>query len=356
MFADFIANIFLSKIIVLSIDVTAVFLAFLVYQDNPKGKINKLYLATTFLMLIWVNFAYIPRLIVSRDYFTALTMLKTAWVATPLFFFLLYYLTVHLIDREKVYGVLNKIVLGTCVSLSLLTGLTDFIITGISPRGNVINIAYGSFIIPFLFLVFLMVIATLIPIFRGGDVIKNKRVQYFLFGLLIFYSFNVIFNISLPIFFGISQFYFLGDYSTLIFLGFTAFAVIKYRLFNIKVITAEIFAFCIWLLLIVRLSRSVSFQDRVIDGILFVLSIIFGFLLIQSVLNEVKQKEKLQTLTAQLEDLNKHLQDKVEERTKEVKEKVVELDRWYYLTVGRELRMAELKEKIKKLEQKTGGK
>ncbi len=55
--------------------------------------------------------------------------------------------------------------------------------------------------------------------------------------------------------------------------------------------------------------------------------------------------------TEDLEALNKSLEDKVELRTKELREKIYELNRFYKLTVGRELKMAELKKENKKLEE-----
>jgi uncharacterized membrane protein (DUF106 family) len=42
----------------------------------------------------------------------------------------------------------------------------------------------------------------------------------------------------------------------------------------------------------------------------------------------------------------------VDERTKELKEKVEELERFHKLTVGRELKMIELKNTIKELQKK----
>jgi hypothetical protein len=44
------------------------------------------------------------------------------------------------------------------------------------------------------------------------------------------------------------------------------------------------------------------------------------------------------------------LEKLVAERTKEVMDRSAELERWYQLTVGREVRMAELKKKIQNLE------
>jgi signal transduction histidine kinase len=149
--------------------------------------------------------------------------------------------------------------------------------------------------------------------------LRDKRVQYFLLGLLIFYWQNIVFNILLPIFLGVSQYYFLGDYSTIILLGFTAFSIIRYRLFNIKTVAAEVFTFSIWTMLVVRVSRDILIEDILIDSLLLVFSIIFGILLVKSVLGEVKQKEELQTLSGKLQDLNDHLEQKVAEQTVEIR-------------------------------------
>ena len=55
---------------------------------------------------------------------------------------------------------------------------------------------------------------------------------------------------------------------------------------------------------------------------------------------------RVEARTKELEELNETLEEKVDQRTKELQEKVDELNKWYKLTVGRELKMIELKEKI----------
>lgn len=58
---------------------------------------------------------------------------------------------------------------------------------------------------------------------------------------------------------------------------------------------------------------------------------------------------KVRARTRELQELNEALEQKVKERTKELQEKVDELNKWYKLTVGRELKMIELKKEIEKL-------
>jgi nitrate/nitrite-specific signal transduction histidine kinase len=61
---------------------------------------------------------------------------------------------------------------------------------------------------------------------------------------------------------------------------------------------------------------------------------------------------KVKARTRELEELAQTLEDKVKERTKELQKKIDELERFRRLTVGRELKMIELKKEIKKLEDK----
>ncbi len=65
---------------------------------------------------------------------------------------------------------------------------------------------------------------------------------------------------------------------------------------------------------------------------------------------KVNLEIKIKARTRELEELTQGLEDKVKERTKELQERVDELERFHRLTVGRETKMIELKEKIKRLE------
>jgi len=61
---------------------------------------------------------------------------------------------------------------------------------------------------------------------------------------------------------------------------------------------------------------------------------------------------KIKLRTEKLELLTENLEEKVKKRTKELETRVNELERFYKLTIGRETKMMELKEEIKKLKNK----
>ena len=59
---------------------------------------------------------------------------------------------------------------------------------------------------------------------------------------------------------------------------------------------------------------------------------------------------RVRARTRELEELTKSLDAQVKERTKELQERLNQLERFHKLTVGREMKMVELKKKIRQLE------
>lgn len=306
---DFITDFFLSKVIILAIALIAAFLAFLVYRDNPKGKINNLYLLMTLLMICWVIFAYIPRVFGKENYILGLASLKVAWLVTPPFFSLLYLLTIYLINKQKEYSALTKIILALGIIWGFINGFTNWVIADYVSVGRIVRIIYGPLMLPFLGLIAFIMGATVWPILKERFLLRNKKLQVFLTGLFTFYFLNAVFNISLPLFFDISRFYFLGDYSTLILLGFTTYATIQHRLFDARIILTEAVAVFVITILLTWTLASETLSQALTQGIMLVLVSWGSYLLVKSIKREIAQREQLQVLTQQLQAANEKLKE-----------------------------------------------
>jgi signal transduction histidine kinase len=87
------------------------------------------------------------------------------------------------------------------------------------------------------------------------------------------------------------------------------YAILKYKLFNMKVVTAQIIALTIFGFTFVQLFRSESTVEYVLNaGVLFV-TLVLGVYLIRSVMREVEQRERIQELAKHLRDANVRLKE-----------------------------------------------
>lgn len=297
-----------NKILVVLIDLIAIGLAFLVYRNNPKEKLNRVFVLMVVTMFYWVNFAYLARLVGKSDTSLALLFLKIAWFITPLFFILLYFLVIYLLKKENEYRTLSKIVFSLGVISAFVTGLTDLVVKGIDFIYGNLRIVYGAGMLPFLAIISFFIFATLYPLFKQylrALIEERRKIEYFLVGIFIFYLANFIFNIMFPLAFGIIRFYWLGDYSTILLLGFTSYAIVVRELFGVRVILTQILVGATALLLLWQAIISIpNWLEFAWKTSLFALFLVFGYFLIQSVIREIQRRAELQKLYQEVERLS----------------------------------------------------
>ncbi len=96
------------------------------------------------------------------------------------------------------------------------------------------------------------------------------------------------------------------------------YAILRHKVFNLRLITAELLIFALWSFIFLRALLARSWSAAFPDIALLAATIILGSLLIRSVLKEVEQKERLEQLAGELRDLNENLEGRVRERTAEL--------------------------------------
>jgi len=134
---------------------------------------------------------------------------------------------------------------------------------------------------------------------------RNQLIYVFL-GTVLTAIPGIFFNLILPIQ-GIYQFVSLGPIFAFIMIGFISYAMLKYQLFNIKIISTELLTFSLWIFLFVRLLLSETTQERIVNGALLFLVVIFGILIIKSVMAEIRARGKIEQLAKKLEMANEKL-------------------------------------------------
>jgi signal transduction histidine kinase len=166
---------------------------------------------------------------------------------------------------------------------------------------------FHNFFLAFFVIVFIMVLYNLYAQYKEarekGDIIEKKKLQFVFFG---FFLLDSIGTFGFLPAYGISVF----PISLIVPLGFSLFllyAIAKYKILDIKVITAQIFS-----LLIVALASIDIFLSRTLDEyvmkIIFFISIsILAIFFSRSVAQEVDRKEQLQVMADRLAIANDKL-------------------------------------------------
>ncbi len=140
------------------------------------------------------------------------------------------------------------------------------------------------------------------------DYDKKLTISYVFYGALFTLTITAFTSFIFP---SLSIFSFSGldSIGFLIFLTLIGMSIIKGHLFNIKVITTELVTFILWISVLIRTVISETQEESLINGGLLLLLIIFGILLIRSVLKEVSQRERIEKLAVDLQKANVQLKD-----------------------------------------------
>jgi len=118
---------------------------------------------------------------------------------------------------------------------------------------------------------------------------KYFQIEYVLVAMI----FYILASVDFAVNYGF-EFYPIGFIFILIFLGIVGYAISKYQLMNIKVILTEFLITVIALVLLIQFILSETIFEYIWEGILLLAFLFFGYLLIKSVLNEIKLREKLE--------------------------------------------------------------
>ncbi|MEK7635974.1 MAG: ATP-binding protein [Patescibacteria group bacterium] len=294
------------------ISIVTIFLAtlfsILVLISNYRSKINRYFALLGSTLIFWILTNLLAD--IAKDVPTALFWSKSA-IIWPTFFPLLFiYLIIKLYynDYWKKY---KKIII-------IFSIISVFIIILSPTHFNIEKVAlytwgadYQPGILYYLLFIYLFIsfgwaFYLLISVAKSFGEPHRSQARFMLTGTLLAVSFSIITNIVLPLLnYGFASIF--GPPNVLFFLGFTAYAITKHHLFNIKTIATELLTFAIWIAVLFDLLTQETWRGRFIEGGLFVFVVVFGIFLIRSVIKEVRQREEMERLAKELEKLNSQL-------------------------------------------------
>ncbi len=310
--------------------ITISILGFTVFLNNKKSITNKSFFLFTFLTVLYgvVNFAnYQINSEVLILWLIRLTIFFSVWHAFSLFQFFYVFPKEDLRYKNWYKFLLLPIVLAT----SILT-LTPLIFRGIEKSsivGEVSTPQPGPAILIFGVVVFFLVLASFFVLIKRMTVAREpqlKQYKVIFVGTSITFFLILLFNLFYPLILNDVKYIPFAPIFFFPFIAFTSYAIIKHHLFDIKVIATELITFTLWIFILVRTLIANSLEEMILNGILLVIMVVFGTLLIRSIVKEVKQREQIEKLAKEIQQ-SYELEKKAYAVEKQAKEELERLDK-----------------------------
>lgn len=276
--------------------ITAISFGMLVILKNWRERSNQLFFLMTLALAIW-GFGYWEWLS-TTDYDAAIVWVKILSVGSlfiPTFFF---HWVVSVLGQEKLHRVLLILSHLSAIAIAF-TVRTDLFISGVGkkfifdywPSAGLAYSVYFSYIYIGLILYTFYLLVRFYYLIAEPN--KKGQILYILLGALLGFGGGLT---NFPLWYGIAVYPY-GNFLVAAFPFLLGYSVLKYKLFNAKVIATEILVFFITIILFTQALLSQSAIEFVLRGFLATLVAVFGYLLIRSVYREVSQREKIEKLS-----------------------------------------------------------
>ncbi len=284
-----------------------VYLGFLVYLHESRSKTSLFFLIHALCNFGWLICSYLALTVdpTKSVYFIRLVMFFAAPMIFSFFLFVYNFPEAKLVIKKTALATLC--IWGGSLMVLALTPLVFkevLVVNGLPlPQIGGLMPYYGLSIIG----VTLMTFYFIIKKYEASDGLRKKQWRAISIGLTLTSVFTLSFLYLAIVLFNNSS---LTIYSPLYILPTiigAAYAILRHKLLNIKIITTEIAAFFLLFTSLWQILLAKDLTGLISQSAIGLLILVFSIFLIKSVLAEVRQREQLEVLTKQLEDANEKL-------------------------------------------------
>ena len=274
--------------------VVSIPLALIIFYKNPKLQASRWFLLTTLLLSLWLTFDLIlwasekPSFIMF--FWSMVNMIEPMIFACSLFFISSFIGGVNKSHNEKL--TVGLLLLPTILFASTSLNVSYFDLTNCEREVGEGLLPFYSYFIEIIFSLWILIIG-LRKFLDLKDSSEKKKVALVTVGMVFFLlSFslgNIIGSLSLD--WQIGQY---GLFGVPVFIAVIAYLIVRYHLFSVKLISAQVLVTAQWILLFATLLiTDITVLKEVVVFTLIIFTAL-GYLLIRSVQREVEQKELLQ--------------------------------------------------------------
>ena len=240
-------------------------LGFYVYLGDKNNNVNKSFILICIGAMLWIFTNLMTD--ISND-IDLIKLWSKATMVGPIFFgYFFYKLSIYFPrdKNKKEVKILDYILLLImCIFFVLIPTSLNIIDVHIAVNGLREVVPGPLYIFALIYFCYLCVLGVK-NIFSGYKSLNNlekQQVQYVTTGIVVSVFLGIITNVILPIF-NYSKLVNIGPYFLLIFIIFTSYAVIRYKMFDIKIIVTQLLIYLLWIFVLIRtleLSMQVFLQ------------------------------------------------------------------------------------------------
>ncbi len=293
--------------------------------------VYNLYLVNILTIVWWLSSMFFYRISSQNN---ILLNTKILYVSATTIASSFYYFSLIFIDNSKKYTkqIVPLVLLNT--GLMFFTFFGDLIIKNARiSYSNENIIVFGKYYFIYVLYILYYFNSSFIRLFihykKESEITKKGQIFYIFIGYTASGIVAFLSNLILP-WFGIFNFNWLGQISTLFMILSITYAVKKYHLFNINILTAEVFVFTLWVFTIIKLTmfepvtsnvmgiaNNINIIDSPLASIAFLIMVlVVGIMLIRSVKNETERNLENIALVAQLKKAKLKLEEVDEIKTR----------------------------------------
>jgi len=278
----------LSLLFVTVIVVIHIILGILAFSKKQKSKINKIFSALVFFIVIWIIANYLENASIGNKLNFLFLDIDFASGVIVFYFFLLF-----CFNFQEIFILKKKIIFYLLAALTLLFAITSFFqLIIVNPRITETGLKFDLgplFYIYVVYMFFCLIAgsASLIFKFKKTTGIKRTQTIFILLGLVISALIALVINLFLQRFISVEIFR-IGNYGLIFFVAFTTYAIIKHRFMDIRIIIRQGTVYLMSLLVVIGVTEAgvltVSSATQLqIDYWLIIIGLVFGILIFDPV-------------------------------------------------------------------------
>ncbi len=234
------------------ISVLNLFLGSLVLFRNRKNNSHITFFCVTLFGDGWLMsnyFADHASTVFQGILWTRVAMALGLFAVYSLFFFLSAF-----IKENRKINMVRSVLIAPLLITSALLLFTRGIVSSIEFEDNIANIVFGNFSVIYLLVFIIILFAalfTLVGKYRSTRGLEKKRLNFLFMGLAITFIIITIMDLVLPLVFNIYVLSPYGGEASIFLIGFTAYAIVKHRLMDIRLVIIRSISFSVLLLVLV---------------------------------------------------------------------------------------------------------